>query len=154
MSEEKKILSDTPRSERLSYNTKATLFLTSVGGAAALAAFGATLMSVRREDAAAFDKGMVSTREIPESGVQLATRALKWGSFYAVCGVAAISAGIWFLSGASNMAEFKEKMGSILPRIPRNNPPQSRTEFEGLTDLMNYLATDFSRKTPQDKSDS
>lgn len=48
------------------------------------------------------------------------------------------------------MSEFKLKMGSILPKIPKNNPPQSRTEFEGLTDLLNYVTTDFSQhKAPK-----
>lgn len=48
------------------------------------------------------------------------------------------------------MSEFKLKMGSILPKIPKNNPPQSRTEFEGLTDILNYVTTDFSQhKAPK-----
>lgn len=38
------------------------------------------------------------------------------------------------------------KAGSILPRIPKNDPPQSRTEFEGLTDLLQYLITEDERK--------
>lgn len=38
------------------------------------------------------------------------------------------------------------KAGSILPRIPKNNPPQSRTEFEGLTDLLQYLINEDERK--------
>lgn len=38
------------------------------------------------------------------------------------------------------MEEFRMKMGSLLPRIPKNDPPQGRTEFEGLTDLLNYVA--------------
>ncbi|XP_054263302.1 transmembrane protein 242-like [Macrosteles quadrilineatus] len=138
--------------DKISYNMKAGLFLTSVAGAAGCAAFGATLMSARREDPSSFNKGMISTRELPESGVQLAARALKWGSVYAVCGVSATCAGIWLLSGAKNMAEFRDKMGSILPRIPKNNPPQSRTEFEGLTDLMNYIIHDYSGgKLPKNK---
>lgn len=33
------------------------------------------------------------------------------------------------------------KCGSILPKIPKNEKPNSRTEFEGLTDLMKYLST-------------
>lgn len=38
------------------------------------------------------------------------------------------------------------KAGSILPKIPKNDPPQSRTEFEGLTDLLQYLITEDERK--------
>lgn len=32
-------------------------------------------------------------------------------------------------------------MGSILPKLTKNSPPTSRTEFEGLNDLMEYLST-------------
>lgn len=38
------------------------------------------------------------------------------------------------------------KAGSILPRIPKNDPPQSRTEFSGLTDLLQYLIDEDERK--------
>lgn len=40
-------------------------------------------------------------------------------------------------------------MGSILPPIPRNDPPQGRTDFEGLTDFLNYVANDYSVKKEQ-----
>lgn len=43
------------------------------------------------------------------------------------------------------------KAGSILPRIPKNNPPQGRTEFEGLTDLLQYLIDEDERKKPKMK---
>lgn len=38
------------------------------------------------------------------------------------------------------------KMGDKLPKIRKNDPPQSRTEFEGLSDLMRYLETWGSEK--------
>lgn len=38
------------------------------------------------------------------------------------------------------------KAGSVLPRIPKNDPPQSRTEFSGLTDLLQYIITEDERK--------
>lgn len=31
-------------------------------------------------------------------------------------------------------------MGKTLPRISKEEPPTSRTDFESLTDLMKYLA--------------
>ena len=30
--------------------------------------------------------------------------------------------------------------GNILPKVPRNEQPQSRTEFESLSDLMSYVS--------------
>jgi hypothetical protein len=44
------------------------------------------------------------------------------------------------------LQEFRLKMGSMLPRVPRNNPPQGRTEFENLTDLLRYVSEDRSAK--------
>jgi hypothetical protein len=50
-----------------------------------------------------------------------------------------LTALVWKLVGASSLVEFREKVGAFLPRIPRNSPPQGRTEFSGLNDLMQYL---------------
>lgn len=50
-----------------------------------------------------FNKGIVPSRELHESGVQLAVRALKWGTVYAFAGTGIICAVIWKLSGASNV---------------------------------------------------
>ncbi|MPC39944.1 hypothetical protein E2C01_033497 [Portunus trituberculatus] len=53
--------------------------------------------------------------------------------------------------------DFRMKAGSVLPNIPKNDPPQSRTEFEGLTDLLQYIITEDekkkeARKTPHDST--
>lgn len=37
------------------------------------------------------------------------------------------------------LEEFRYKMGSILPEIPKSKEPQGRTEFSGLNDLLDYL---------------
>lgn len=49
------------------------------------------------------------------------------------------------------MHEFRMKIGSMLPRLTPT-VHNSRTEFEGLTDLMTYLATDFSGQMPKNKN--
>lgn len=69
----------------------------------------------------------------------LAIRALGYGTILAIVGVGSLSYAIWKLSGANDFNEFRLKMGEILPRIPRNSIPTSRTEFDGLNDLMQYL---------------
>lgn len=48
------------------------------------------------------------------------------------------------------MHEFRMKIGSMLPRLTPT-VHNSRTEFEGLTDLMTYLATDYSEQKPKTK---
>lgn len=42
-------------------------------------------------------------------------------------------------------------MGNILPVLPRNNPPKSRTEFSGLNDLLTYISEDYGKKSVKDK---
>ena len=78
-------------------------------------------------------------RMVQDSGAKLASRALAWGTLYAIGGCSVIFYGMWKLSGATNLVEFREKAGNILPKIPKNNPPQSRTEFSGINDFLQYI---------------
>ncbi|XP_028128283.1 transmembrane protein 242 [Diabrotica virgifera virgifera] len=121
------------------FKVKAAIFLSGVSGISALIGFGATLASAKRQDPKHFGIGMTPTRELSETGASLALRALGWGTLYAFAGCGVLFYGIWKLSGAKNLQEFRYKMGSALPVIPRNNPPQGRTEFSGLNDLLDYL---------------
>ncbi|KAF7391574.1 hypothetical protein HZH68_011117 [Vespula germanica] len=124
----------------------AAIFLSTVTGLSAFIGFGTTLASVRKKDPKYFDKGLSGSRRLQETGTLLAFRALCWGTFYAVTGCGLLFYGIWKISGAKNAEEFRYKMGSLLPKIPKNNPPQSRVEFEGLTDLLTYIAEDWGKK--------
>ena len=72
------------------------------------------------------------TAELNQSGAALAVRALGYGTLYAVLGCSALFFTIWKLTGAKDLQDFRLKAGSILPQIPKNNPPIGRTEFSGL----------------------
>lgn len=39
------------------------------------------------------------------------------------------------------MNEFRHKMGTLLPKLSKDGPPTSRTEFDGLSDFMEYVST-------------
>ena len=42
--------------------------------------------------------------------------------------------------GVENLSEFREKVGKVLPRIPKNPPkPGERTEFSGINDFLSYI---------------
>lgn len=129
---------------------KAIMFLSAVTGVSALIGFGSTVAAVRKRDPKYFDQGVVGVKAVSETGASLALRALGWGSLYAITGCGVLFYGIWKLSGARNFEDFRMKMGSILPRIPKNNPPQSRTEFEGLTDLLTYISEDWGKEKGKD----
>uniref|UniRef100_R4FJX9 Transmembrane protein 242 n=1 Tax=Rhodnius prolixus TaxID=13249 RepID=R4FJX9_RHOPR len=129
----------------------AGLFLTSVTAVSACIAFAMSIASAKRKDPKMFQIGSSFSREYQENGVELAMRALKWGTFYAVTGCSLVCYGIWKFSGAKSMEEFRFRMGSILPKIPKNEIPQSRTEFAGLTDLLTYLANDYGKAKTDSK---
>ncbi|CAH1402236.1 unnamed protein product [Nezara viridula] len=131
----------------VNYRLKAGIFLTSVTAVSALVAFGMTLAAAKKKDPVMFEKGTRITRDLQETGMDLAMRALKWGTFYAVSGCSLVAFGVWTLSGASNMEEFRYKMGSILPQIKRNNPPIGRTEFSGMNDLLSYVSEEYQKDT-------
>ena len=78
-------------------------------------------------------------RKLNESGAKLAARALGHATIYAVGGCGLLFYSIWKLSGAIDLADFRQKAGNILPKVPKNDPPQSRTEFSGTNDLLQYL---------------
>ncbi|KAK0182585.1 hypothetical protein PV327_000710 [Microctonus hyperodae] len=122
------------------------VFLSAVTGISAMIGFGTTLAAIRKKDPQSFQDGMIGTKGVSNSGASLAMRALGWGTVYAVAGCGILFYGIWKLSGATNAQEFREKMGSILPRIPKNNPPKSRTEFEGLNDLLTYVSEEWNKE--------
>ena len=53
------------------------------------------------------------------------------------------------------MKEFRQKVGSWLPVVPRNNPPQGRTEFSGLNDLLQYIIdVDKEKKKAAESADT
>ncbi|KAK5646981.1 hypothetical protein RI129_005445 [Pyrocoelia pectoralis] len=129
-----------PTNEDENFKVKAGIYLVSVTGLSAIIGFGATLAAVRKQDAKYFGKGMAGGLEMSEPAVSVAFRALGWGTLYAFTGCGILFYSIWKLSGAESLHDFRNKMGAILPRIPKNNPPQGRTEFTGMNDLLDYLA--------------
>ncbi|KAI4465049.1 transmembrane protein [Holotrichia oblita] len=119
---------------------KAGIFFTVVSGISALVGFSATLAAAKRQDAKYFDKGIMNATPTQTSGVQLALRALGWGTLYAFAGTGILAYGIWKCAGVNNFEEFRYKVGSVLPKITKETPGE-RTQFDGLTDLLNYLQT-------------
>lgn len=129
------------------FRLKAAAFLATAGSIGLLFGFSGALASTKKQDPTSFDQGLVGQvaeqgrqkRLLHESGARLASRALAYGTLYAVGGCAVLFYGLWKLSGADNLEDFRQKAGQILPRVPKNDPPQSRTEFSGLNDFLQYV---------------
>ncbi|XP_045764788.1 transmembrane protein 242 [Maniola jurtina] len=142
-------MADEERLQRI----KAGAFLATIAGISAFAGFGTTLAAAKKTDPKYFNKGIHGSVELADAGALLALRALGWGTLYAIGGTTCLCYGIWKLSGAKDLKDFRIKMGNLLPILPKNNPPQSRTEFSGMNDLMKYLSEEYGNKKMQDVTD-
>lgn len=89
-------------------------FLTCVAAGAGAFAFASTLASSRKTDPNMFSKGQTPPLPSAESGVQLAIRALKWGTFYAFGGCGLFFYGVWKMSGANDASIFNYNVITLL----------------------------------------
>lgn len=127
------------------YNLKAGLFLTSLTGASIIGGFGMTLAMAKKQDPRNFAKGIHGTHEIPESGISLATRALARGTLYSVAGFSLFCFTVWKLMGVNNLAEFRYKVGTWMPKIPKKENP-GRGDFRTLRDLLTFIIEEDERE--------
>ena len=91
-----------------------------------------------------------------DDGQRLAVRALRRATFYSLTGVFSFSLLLWLMSGrVSTFAEFRQWTGSWLPSIKKkkSKEEEGRTEFENLTDFMQYLI-DEDRQMKEKKKQS
>ncbi|XP_015903600.2 transmembrane protein 242 isoform X2 [Parasteatoda tepidariorum] len=122
-----------------------TSFLLTVTGVSVVGGFGMALAMAKKKDPVYFLKGMMATKELPESGGSLAMRALGWGTLYAVTGFSAVCYGIWKLMGVNNLEEFRQKVGKNLPTIPKSENP-GRSDFKNLRELLNYIISESEKE--------
>ncbi|XP_022647449.1 transmembrane protein 242-like isoform X2 [Varroa jacobsoni] len=122
------------------------VFMGAVAGFSLLLGFGATIAMAKKHSPKYFAQGMVGSKEMPESGTDLALRALGRGTLYAVGGFGLFCGVVW---KALNLKEFRQKVGEMLPRIPKTETG-GRTEFESLRDFLQYCI-DESEKSKRNK---
>lgn len=85
------------------FTSIAAAFLATVSGMAAIGGFTRTITTARKQDQKLYEQATLETVNLIDAGTKLATRALAWGTFYAVLGTGTLVYGIWKLSGAKNV---------------------------------------------------
>uniref|UniRef100_A0A3P9HN43 Transmembrane protein 242 n=1 Tax=Oryzias latipes TaxID=8090 RepID=A0A3P9HN43_ORYLA len=100
------------------------VFLTTAASAGMVAGFGSTVALAKKKSPEWFSKGVAAQG----SGASLALRALGWGSLLAWCGVGLLSVTAWKALGVHSLAEFRQKMQTFFPSIPKTSEGASGSE--------------------------
>jgi hypothetical protein len=144
------------------------LFFAFTAGVGLLSGFGLSVARTKKtQTEELFQESLKKTRdfesrkqqqlidaELHEAGTTLARRALFRATVYSVTGVSLFCFCIWKLSGANNFEEFRNNIGTFLPKIKRKQAENSgRTEFKNLTDLFQYIIDEDNLKKKSSKND-
>lgn len=93
-----------------------------VSGIFFLSGFSSALATSKKNNPKYFNRSLKKNEEDhTAAATDLALRALGWGSLYSTVGCGILFYTIWKVSGATTFEEFRMKMGSILPRITKND---------------------------------
>jgi hypothetical protein len=132
--------------DQFKYKLKGGLFLATVTGFAVLGGFGMTIAMAKKRDPHLFAQGLSGNREFPESGGSLAMRALGYGTLYSVLGFSAFCFAVWKVMGVHDLTEFREKMKSMMPAVPKKES-QGRSDFKTVRELVNYIIDEDKKKS-------
>ncbi|CAF1318571.1 unnamed protein product [Adineta steineri] len=130
-------------------------FITACG---LLGGFGFALGRTKKRETTAKLTRQANATQIFDDGNRLAVRALRRASIYSVTGVLSFTCFLWLISGRPNsFEEFRLRIGSSLPSIKSKKSKgekeeQGRTEFESLTEFMQYLS-DEDKKLKEKKKE-
>lgn len=114
-------------------------FITACG---LLGGFGFALGRTKKRETTAKLTRQANATMLFDDGQRLAVKALRRASVYSLTGVFSLTGVLWLISGRpKSFAEFRLWTGSWLPSIQskKNKEAEGRTEFNNLTEFMQYL---------------
>jgi len=132
--------------DKFHHKLKGGLFLATVTGFAVIGGFGMTIAMAKKRDPHLFAQGLNGSKEFPESGGSLAMRALGRGTLYSVAGFSAFCFLVWKALGVHNLQEFREKMKSMMPAVPKKES-EGRSDFKSVRELVTYIIEEDKRKS-------
>jgi hypothetical protein len=133
---------------------KAGLFFTFVTTVGVLSGFSFSLGTTKkRETEELTNKELRVYHQNHNRGVELARKALLKATLYSVGGFSLFCFSVWKLSGATSFTDFRQKIGSALPRISKEKDKTGRTEFENLTDLFQFIIDEDNKNKKTKKSE-
>ena len=124
------------------------VYFTFITACGLLGGFGFAVGRTKKRETTAKLTQQVNATQIFDDGQQLAVRALRRATIYSLTGVLSFSCFLWLMSGRpTTLADFRRWTGSWLPSIRSKKPreEEGRTEFENLTELMQYLSDEDTR---------
>ena len=102
------------------------VFAASLSLGSILFGFGAALSQAKKKDPKGFSSGTTD-------GVSLALKALTRATIYSLTGVYGLCFIIYKLSGATDIKDFRKKVGRILPNLTESKPDGREWTEELLT---------------------
>ncbi|ELT90029.1 hypothetical protein CAPTEDRAFT_206401 [Capitella teleta] len=129
------------------------MFFGGVTGFSMMFGFGYALVMAKKKDPDGFIQGVVGkpgTAGVKvETGSSFALKALGRATLITFTGFGLFCYGIWKMMGVQNAEEFRNKVGTALPRIPKTES-KGRTEFENLKDLADYLVDEDTKNAKRE----
>ncbi|XP_011505780.1 PREDICTED: transmembrane protein 242 [Ceratosolen solmsi marchali] len=100
---------------------KRAVYLTGIAGIFLLSGFGSALSTLKKKSPKLFMKSSTVNNKYNDTGMELALRALGWGTFYSITTCSILFYGIWKMSGIISVLEFRQKVEKLLPPVSKKN---------------------------------
>ncbi|XP_013401219.1 transmembrane protein 242 isoform X2 [Lingula anatina] len=122
------------------------IFLVSMGSFMFFGGFATAFSLAKKQDPKGFSKGMIRSKQLPDSGSAIASRALARATLYSFGGFGLFIFITCAVLGVRTPKEFSAKMNEVIPKAPKKEST-GRNEFDSFRELFTYLEEEDAKKT-------